>query len=136
MDSKLSLRKNYLATVRLKLFLKIFFLFFYYYKKFFSNQFQPKQYFLVRYQALTNGECVGKLRFIRVADQHKARPVRSFEILVMDQIANELPLCGGLITSVVQTPLCHTALLSQNRGTPNMALVGVCDEKLDKGMFI
>jgi len=79
---------------------------------------------------------VGKLRFIRVADQHKARPVRSFEILVMDQIANELPLCGGLITSVVQTPLCHTALLSQNRGTPNMALVGVCDEKLDKGMFM
>jgi hypothetical protein len=42
-------------------------------------------------------------------------------ILVTDDVPNDIPLVGGLITQAFQTPLAHVNVLSQNRGTPNMA---------------
>ena len=43
-------------------------------------------------------------------------------IVLTDQVPNELPLVGGLITEAFQTPLAHVNLLARNRGTPNLAL--------------
>jgi hypothetical protein len=43
-------------------------------------------------------------------------------IIVTDAVPNDLPFVSGLITEAFQTPLAHVNVLSQNRGTPNMAL--------------
>jgi hypothetical protein len=43
-------------------------------------------------------------------------------IVVTDDVPNDIPLVGGLITEAFQTPLAHVNILSKNRGTPNMAL--------------
>ncbi len=45
-------------------------------------------------------------------------------VVVTDEVPNDIPLVGGLITEAFQTPLAHVAVLSKNRGTPNMALLG------------
>jgi hypothetical protein len=52
-------------------------------------------------------------------------------IVVTDQVPNDIPLVGGLITEAFQTPLAHVNLLSRNRDTPNMALV---DARNDAGV--
>ena len=41
-----------------------------------------------------------------------------------DDVPNDIPLVGGLITEAFQTPLAHVNVLSQNRGTPNAGLAG------------
>ena len=43
-------------------------------------------------------------------------------MLITDDVPNDVPLVGGLITEAFQTPLSHVSVLSRNRGTPNMAL--------------
>lgn len=74
----------------------------------------------VRYQPLTNGTAFGYVRMIQGELQRaNARPN---DILVTATVPNDLPLCSALITSALQAPLAHVAVLSQNRGTPNMAL--------------
>jgi hypothetical protein len=45
-------------------------------------------------------------------------------VVITDEVPNDIPLLGGLITEAFQTPLAHVAVLSKNRGTPNMALLG------------
>ena len=44
-------------------------------------------------------------------------------MVVTDDVPNDVPLIGGLITEAFQTPLSHVGVLTRNRGTPNMALV-------------
>ncbi len=39
-----------------------------------------------------------------------------------------MPVCAGIVTAEVQAPLAHVAVLSQSRGTPNMALRGVFED--------
>ena len=53
--------------------------------------------------------------------------IKPWDILVVDGLPNDLPRCAGLISSVAQPPLCHTALLCQCRGIPNMCLRGIFD---------
>src|SRR5690606_19791676 len=43
-------------------------------------------------------------------------------IVITDDVPNDIPLVGGLITEAFQTPLAHVNVLSANRGTPNAAL--------------
>ena len=76
----------------------------------------------VRYQPVTLGETVGRLRLVR--DRLDTASVLPDEVLVLAHVPNDLPVCAGVITAEVQAPLAHVAVLSQSRGTPNMALRG------------
>jgi len=49
-------------------------------------------------------------------------------IAITDDVPNDVPLVAGLITEAFQTPLAHVNVLSQNRGTPNAALVNARSE--------
>ncbi|MBX3274823.1 MAG: hypothetical protein KF729_31455 [Sandaracinaceae bacterium] len=81
-----------------------------------------------RYQPITLGQSVGRLRFVRGAlDPSSVVPD---QILVLDHVPDDVPLCAGIVTAELQAPLAHVAVLSQSRGTPNMALRGVFDGPL------
>jgi len=73
------------------------------------------------YQPLTHGEGFGVLTFVSASELHST-PLGAQVLLVTDDVPNDIPLVGGLITEAFQTPLAHVNVLSQNRGTPNMAL--------------
>jgi len=83
----------------------------------------------IKYQPLTIGMTYGYLRLVR--EEHEEEDVdkaRWNDILLCEGIPNDLPVISGLITSVLQTPLCHVALLCGNRGTPNIAAVGAAND--------
>ena len=75
----------------------------------------------VTFQPLTEGVAYGVLTFVPAADLESAS-LGPQVIVVTDQVPNDIPLVGGLITEAFQTPLAHVNVLSRNRGTPNMAL--------------
>jgi hypothetical protein len=75
----------------------------------------------VTYQPLTEGVGYGTLRFIP-AGELAAAALGPDIIVVTDDVPNDIPLVGGLITEAFQTPLAHVNVLSQNRGTPNASL--------------
>ncbi|HEX2731206.1 MAG TPA: lamin tail domain-containing protein [Polyangiaceae bacterium] len=86
------------------------------------------------YQPLTEGVAYGTLKFVP-ADQLKSVALGPDVVLVTDDVPNDIPFVGGLITEAFQTPLAHVNVLSQNRGTPNAALKDartVLQEYLDK----
>jgi pyruvate phosphate dikinase-like enzyme/lamin tail-like protein len=72
----------------------------------------------VTYQPLTEGVAYGTLKFVR-ADDLLRESLGPNVIVITDDVPNDLPLVGGLITEAFQTPLAHVNVLSQNRGTPN-----------------
>lgn len=80
----------------------------------------------VKYQPLTVGTTFGFLRRIPEgeAEDEALNKTKWNDILLCEGIPNELPVISGLITNLLQTPLCHVALLCGNRGTPNLAAVG------------
>lgn len=74
----------------------------------------------VTYQPLTLGTAFGTLRVVRgPLDLATVRPT---EVLVLEHLPDEIPVVGGIISSELQAPLGHIAILSANRGTPNMGL--------------
>lgn len=75
----------------------------------------------VTFQALTPGLAYGTLRFVpsKEIDQTALGPR---DIVVTDEVPNDIPLIGGLVTEAFQTPLAHVNILSRGRNTPNMAL--------------
>ncbi|MBU0552167.1 lamin tail domain-containing protein, partial [Myxococcota bacterium] len=79
------------------------------------------------YQPLTETVGYGVLTFVPSAALSEA-PLGAQVIVVTDQVPNDIPLVGGLITEAFQTPLAHVNLLSRNRDTPNMALRGARDD--------
>ncbi len=81
----------------------------------------------VIYQPLTHGVGYGVLTWVEAAELSSSS-LGSQVILVTDDVPNDIPLVGGLITEAFQTPLAHVNVLSQNRGTPNMARVGARDD--------
>jgi hypothetical protein len=76
----------------------------------------------ITYQPLNLGTSYGLLAF------YTAEEVANFanfrELVVLDEIPNDISVVAGVITDAFQTPLSHINVLSQNRGTPNMALTG------------
>lgn len=77
----------------------------------------------IDYQPLNLGTTIGRLRFVRAADL--GTEYLSFrDVVVLDHVPNDISVVSGLITEELQTPLSHVNVLSQNRGTPNMALRG------------
>jgi pyruvate, water dikinase len=78
------------------------------------------------YQALNVAESYGRLRFMTASEITEG--FLSFrDIVVLDQVPNDISVTSGIITSEFQTPLAHINVLSQNRGTPNMAYRGAYD---------
>jgi hypothetical protein len=75
----------------------------------------------VTFQALTPGVAFGTLRFVPSKEIDKT-PLGPRDIVVTDEVPNDIPLIGGLVTEAFQTPLAHVNLLSRGRNTPNMAL--------------
>lgn len=78
-------------------------------------------------QALTPGVGYGVLKFMPAAELARAR-LGLDTIVVTDDVPNDVPLLGGLITEVFQTPLSHVSVLTRNRGTPNLALAGARED--------
>jgi hypothetical protein len=75
----------------------------------------------VQFQSLTEGVGFGVLKLIPATELGDAALGRDV-IVITDDVPNDIPLVGGLITEALQTPLAHVNILSKNRGTPNMAL--------------
>lgn len=75
----------------------------------------------VTYQPLTEGVTFGTLRFIPARELEQT-PLGPDLIVVTDDVPNDIPLVGGLVTEAFQTPLAHVNVLSQNRNTPNASL--------------
>jgi len=75
----------------------------------------------LRWQPLTAGVAFGRLMFI--TEEELARAALGPDtIVVTDAVPNDIPLVAGLITEAFQSPLAHVNVLSQNRGTPNLAV--------------
>jgi hypothetical protein len=77
----------------------------------------------INYQPLNFGTSMGRLVFI-TAKELDTGYVGFRDIVVLDEVPNDISVTSGIITQMFQTPLAHINVLSQNRGTPNMALRG------------
>jgi len=76
----------------------------------------------VVYQPLTLGTACGTLRLVHGALEPGS--VRPDQILVLEHLPDEIPVVSGIVSAELQAPLGHIAVLSANRGTPNMGLRG------------
>lgn len=81
----------------------------------------------IRYQPLTLGKAIGRVRIIRGAVD--PADVRPNDILVTDHVPDDLPPVAALVTSRLQAPLAHVSILMENRRTPNMALRDAVDAR-------
>jgi pyruvate, water dikinase len=77
----------------------------------------------IDYQPLNYGTAYGRLVFITAAALD-SEYVSFRDIVVLDEVPNDISVTSGIITEAFQTPLAHINVLSQNRGTPNMAVRG------------
>lgn len=77
------------------------------------------------YQPVVLGIGYGYLRLVR--GPLDVSSVRPYDIVVTDQVPLEIPPVAALVTSELQAPLAHVAVLSRNRNTPDMALRGAID---------
>jgi len=73
----------------------------------------------ISYQPLNLGCSMGTVGFY---ESDGVDNVSSREIVVLDAVPNDISVVSGIVTATWQTPLSHINVLSQNRGTPNMAL--------------
>ena len=81
----------------------------------------------ITYRPMNLGESTGKLRFLD-ADALASSDLNFRDIVVLDHVPNDIGVVSGIITGEHQTPLSHINVLSQNRGTPNMVLIGAFDD--------
>lgn len=80
------------------------------------------------YQALNLTENYGYLRKIDIENLENEYIGRR-DLVLTNGIPNDLPVVAGIITTEFQTPLSHINVLSNSRGTPNMALRDGWDNK-------
>ena len=73
------------------------------------------------YQPLNLSETLAQVRVLTV-DELETGYVSPREIAVVDRAPNDISVVAGIVTAEFQTPLSHVNVLSQQRGTPNMAL--------------
>jgi hypothetical protein len=72
------------------------------------------------YEPLQPGTAYG---YVRLVHGHlDPSTVRPNQILVMEEVPDDVPVCAAMITSRFQAPLAHIALLSANRGSPDAAV--------------
>ena len=79
------------------------------------------------YQPLNLGETIAQVRLVS-ADDLETGYVSPREIAVLDRVPNDISVVAAVVTEEFQTPLSHVNVLSQERGTPNMALRAAQDE--------
>ena len=80
----------------------------------------------MRYQPVVVGEAYGYVRRMRAPlDLAALRPT---DVVVTDDVPEEISPIAALVTSRLQAPLAHVAVLSRNRSTPDMALRGAFDD--------
>ena len=72
------------------------------------------------YEPIEPGVAYGYLRIIH--GRLDPSSVRPNQILVTEEVPDDIPVVGALVTSRFQAPLAHVALLSANRHTPDAAL--------------
>ncbi len=75
----------------------------------------------ISYQPLNLAETIGQVRILDL-DELATGYVSPREIAVLDRVPNDIAVVAGVVTEEFQTPLSHVNVLSQQRGTPNMAL--------------
>lgn len=75
----------------------------------------------IDYQPLNLGETVAQVRVLTAAELNNTY-VSPRELVVLDRVPNDISTVAGVVTQEFQTPLSHVNVLSQQRGTPNMAL--------------
>jgi hypothetical protein len=80
----------------------------------------------IDFQPLNLAESYGRLRFVAAEDLETSF-ITFRDIVVLDRVPNDISVAQGIITAEFQTPLSHVNVLSQNRGTPNMALRGAME---------
>ncbi|MFK7989789.1 MAG: PEP/pyruvate-binding domain-containing protein [Sandaracinaceae bacterium] len=83
-------------------------------------------YGALQYQPVQLGLAYGRLR--RIRGPVPRGQLGTEDLVVTDEVPDDLPLVAALITSRFQAPLAHVAVLSANRGTPDMALRGAIDD--------
>ena len=81
----------------------------------------------IDYQPLNLGVSMGQLHFYSAAELEESL-VSFRDIVILDSVPNDIAVVSGIVTATFQTPLSHINVLSQNRGTPNMALRGSFDD--------
>jgi rifampicin phosphotransferase len=77
------------------------------------------------YQPVVLGVAYGRL--LRLRGQVDVTALRPYDVVVTDDVPNEIPPVAGLITSQLQAPLAHVAVLCRGRNTPDMAHRGAID---------
>ena len=80
----------------------------------------------IDYQPLNLATSMGMLRFFST-EEIETEYLSFRDIAVLETIPNDISVCSGTITAELQTPLAHINVLAQNRGIPNMALIGAFD---------
>lgn len=73
------------------------------------------------YQALNLERNYGYLSKVKL-DELEETYLGRHDIVLLDGIPNDVSVVAGIITTEFQTPLSHINVLSNSRGTPNMAL--------------
>ena len=83
---------------------------------------QPSQlYSDLQYQAVSNGQAKGTLRYIN--NLKKEYPtIQPTDIIILNKTPLQLPLVSGIIVTEFQTPLSHLSILGKNRHIPIMVL--------------
>ena len=79
----------------------------------------------VVYQSVVLGVAYGHVRLIRGALEVSS--VRPSDIVVSQWVPEQIPPVAALVTSQLQAPLAHVAVLCRNRHTPDMSLRGAVD---------
>lgn len=80
------------------------------------------------YQGLATGVAYGTLTYVPT-DELANTALGPRTIVITNDVPNDIDFVAGLITEAFQTPLAHVNILSQSRGTPNMALPGALNDK-------
>jgi hypothetical protein len=80
----------------------------------------------ITFQPLNLGVSMGRLRYVNASELDNAL-LNFRDIVVLDRVPNDISVVAAIITAELQTPLSHINVLSQNRGTPNMALTDALD---------
>lgn len=81
----------------------------------------------VTYQPVRPGSAIGRLMRVP-ANQLDEAQLGPRDIVLTDRAPLAIPPVAGVITSELQTPLAHIAILAHSRGIPDMALRGAFDD--------
>lgn len=82
----------------------------------------------IRYQPLELGEAYGYLRVFPPGKAPEIATLRPYDLVVLGDLPEDLPVVAGVISDQLQAPLGHINVLCHNRATPNMALRGATED--------